>query len=694
MYSSLDAYVLIFFCVRFSIGNEYRTRIATDQMCSHISLHDKFVIIFAYSIAFVACTQRGKEEKKNKYITRFYLSALMMPTTTAMYSHSRTTTIIIASSSSSSSHSSLKSREVNRRRLKSRACFGNIDAITNSDLDFFAARRRNTTTTPMTPITQMRSRARKSLSMVLTRSTSRDEDEPPYFDRPTAFPKTENSGDVALGGEGSSSEGGASSSKTGLGGEMEKTFVGVPMTRVTMVLSNALPVMGGMVSQNVLNLVDAAMIARLGTVAVAAVGLGSTANFQCQALLQGVSSAVQAIAARSYGKSMTDVAFAEKKEIARPLNAAIVIVLFFGFPLAWWCYHNCAWFVPTYYASRDAAVASATVPYLRARLLAVPAVGINFAFRGFWNAIQQPQVYMNTLVVMHITNITVSFMLIWGVPALGVPKLGVTGAGLGTAFSVWVGTAMYIYQGFKRAKKYGFGFSLRRREGGAELDEEFSSFPTKEEIMLLIKQALPTGITNVLYASAMVFMYAIVGAISTTSVAAVNVLINLMLVLVLPCMGMGLAAGALSGRALGAGDVEDAKQWPWDVSKITAAGMSIFGLLIALFPQPILSVFLTDPEAIRVATMPLRLTGLTACGDAVSLTMQNALLGVGDVKTVALVSILAQWAVFLPIAWFSVHKLNQGLFCVWAIYVLYRVGVGMVYAWLWKRGKWLDALNV
>ena len=139
-----------------------------------------------------------------------------MPTTTAMYSHSRTTTMIIASSSSSSSHSSLKSREVNRRRLKSRACFGNIDAITNSDLDFFAARRRNTTTTPMTPITQMRSRARKSLSMVLTRSTSRDEDEPPYFDRPTAFPKTENSGDVAFGGEGSSSDSASSVSYTHL----------------------------------------------------------------------------------------------------------------------------------------------------------------------------------------------------------------------------------------------------------------------------------------------------------------------------------------------------------------------------------------------------------------------------------------------------------------------------------------------
>ena len=553
---------------------------------------------------------------------------------------------------------------------------GAMMMVTNSgeeeeDKSYFRLRRN----------VRRRTQRRQTSSTVPTRAMHADDDDQPYFDPPTAFPPENDA---------TSSEGSTSITSTLL----EKTFVGVPMTRVTMVLSNALPVMGGMVSQNVLNLVDGAMISRLGTVAVAAVGLGSTANFQCQALLQGVSSAVQAIAARNYGKSMTDVAFAERKEIARPLNAAIVVVLFFGFPLAWWCYQNCAWFVPTYYASRDAAVATATVPYLRARLLAVPAVGINFAFRGFWNAIQQPQVYMNTLVMMHLTNIAVSFMLIWGVPALGIPKFGVAGAGLGTAFSVWVGTAMYIYQGFKRARKYGFGFSLRRRKGGAELDQEFSSFPTRKEITLLIKQALPTGITNVLYASVMVCMYAIVGAINTASVAAVNVLINLMLVLVLPCMGMGLAAGALSGRALGAGDVEDAKQWPWDVSKITAAGMSVFGLLIALFPQPILSIFLTDPGAIRVATMPLRLTGLTACGDAISLTMQNALLGVGDVKTVALVSVLAQWAVFLPVAWFSVHKLNQGLLCVWAIYILYRVGVGMVYAWLWKRGKWLEALNV
>ena len=323
--------------------------------------------------------------------------------------------MIIASSSSSSSHSSLKSREVNRRRLKSRACFGNIDAITNSDLDFFAARRRNTTTTPMTPITQVRSRARKRASLspsVLTRSKSRDEDEPPYFDRPTAFPKTEKfrrrgsrwrrvrggrrvvvhefrrrNGKNVRGRADDSRDHGIVQRFTGHGwdGFSKRLELG---GRGYDCSTRHRRRGGGRVR-----------IDREFSVSSVA-----TRRFQCSASDCGEKL-----------REVNDGCGVRREEGNREtVERAIVIVLFFGFPLAWWCYHNCAWFVPTYYASRDAAVASATVPYLRARLLAVPAVGINFAFRGFWNAIQQPQVYMNTLVVMHITNITVSFMLIWG----------------------------------------------------------------------------------------------------------------------------------------------------------------------------------------------------------------------------------------------------------------------------------------
>jgi len=441
-------------------------------------------------------------------------------------------------------------------------------------------------------------------------------------------------------------------------------LVVVPADRVDKVLNQALPVMGGMASQNVLNLADAAMVGRLGTASVAAVGLGSTMNFQCQAALQGVASGVQAMAARRMGEG-------RMKEVASPLNAALILVCVMGLPLAILAFRYADVLVPLY--TSDASVIAEAVPYLRARVLAVPAVGMNFAFRGFWNAIQQPQVYMNTLIVMHTINFSLSLILtFFGVPALGIPPLGALGAGLGTSFSIWCGTAMYAYQGVKRASTLGF---LQAR-------------PTLTDLKVLATQALPTSVTNLLYASGMMALYSIVGKLGTTEVAAVNVLINLMLFLILPCMGMGLAAGALSGRALGRGDIEDARQWPWDVAKITAVLMSALGVVLALSPRVVLSVFLTDPSAVEVAVTPLRMTGLTVCGDAVSLTMQNALLGVGDAKRVALVSILSQWALFLPSAWLAVTVFNSNLTTVWALYVTYRFFQGVVYARIWRGGAW------
>ena len=181
-------------------------------------------------------------------------------------------------------------------------------------------------------------------------------------------------------------------------------------------------------------------------------------------------------------------------EVARPLNAALILVCLMGVPLAILAFVYADALVPLY--TTDANVVANAVPYLRARVLAVPAVGMNFAFRGFWNAIQQPQVYMNTLIVMHTVNFTLSLILTFvGVPQLGVPPLGALGAGLGTSFSIWCGTAMYMYQGVKRATKLGF---LQKR-------------PTMTDLRVLATQALPTSVTNLLYASGMMTLYSIVG---------------------------------------------------------------------------------------------------------------------------------------------------------------------------------------
>ena len=63
----------------------------------------------------------------------------------------------------------------------------------------------------------------------------------------------------------------------------------------------ALPIMGGMMSQNVLNLVDIGMVGRLGDAALAATGIGSFSSYLAIAFIIGLSAGVQALAARRLG---------------------------------------------------------------------------------------------------------------------------------------------------------------------------------------------------------------------------------------------------------------------------------------------------------------------------------------------------------------------------------------------------------
>ena len=93
------------------------------------------------------------------------------------------------------------------------------------------------------------------------------------------------------------------------------------------ILRISLPILGGMTSQNLLNLVDAWMVGSLGATALAAVGLAGFLNFMAVAALAGFSSAVQALVARRAGAG-------EVTTLAEPLNGALLLSLMLGVPLA------------------------------------------------------------------------------------------------------------------------------------------------------------------------------------------------------------------------------------------------------------------------------------------------------------------------------------------------------------------------
>ena len=88
----------------------------------------------------------------------------------------------------------------------------------------------------------------------------------------------------------------------------------------------AVPIMGGMMSQNILNLVDIGMVGRLGDRALAATGIGSFTNWLAISFIIGLSAGVQALAARRLGEG-------RNSETAVPLNGGLILSLLIGLPL-------------------------------------------------------------------------------------------------------------------------------------------------------------------------------------------------------------------------------------------------------------------------------------------------------------------------------------------------------------------------
>lgn len=427
------------------------------------------------------------------------------------------------------------------------------------------------------------------------------------------------------------------------------------------ILGLALPILGGMASQNVLNLVDTAMVGVLGAPALAAVGMGSFVNFMASAFVTGLSAGVQAMASRRKGEG-------RHGEVARPLNGGLVLAVAVAVPLS----ALLIWQAPRLFGLLvdDPEVVRLGVPYLQARLAAMVALGANFAFRGFWNGVDRSTMYLRTIVVMHVVNITLNWVLIFG--KLGLPALGATGSGVSSAIATFVGTGLYLAQGMRFARDGGF----------------LQSIPDRATMAGMLRLSVPAGLQQLFFAGGMTAFFWIIGRIGTAELAASNVLIQLLLVAILPGMGFGLAAATLVGQALGRGEPGDARRWGWQVGGLAMAVVGAIAMVGLAAPRLILGLFLHQAATLSLAVLPLRIVAATIAFDTLGIVLMQALLGAGYNRPVMIASLIMQWGVFLPAAYLLGPVLGWGLVAVWAAQVGYRLILTLLFILMWRRGHW------
>jgi MATE family multidrug resistance protein len=274
------------------------------------------------------------------------------------------------------------------------------------------------------------------------------------------------------------------------------------------------------------------------------------------------------------------------------------------------------------------------------------------------------------LMLMHASNIILNYALIFG--NFGAPELGTAGAGLGTAISVAIGTAIYFFLGIRHVRKDGF----------------LKGLASKKELSSLIRISLPSGVQQLFFASGLVAMFWIIGKIGTPELAAANVLTTVLLFAILPGLALGISCTTLVSQALGRQDVDDAYRWGFDVAKVTVALLTVLGLPLWLVPDLVSSIFIHEESTRELARWPMRIVGLTMPIEAISFAFMYALLGAGDARRVMVVSVSAQWLFFIPLAYLLGPTLGLGLLAIWIVQGCSRSIQGIIFFWSWRKRGW------
>ncbi len=429
--------------------------------------------------------------------------------------------------------------------------------------------------------------------------------------------------------------------------------------RTRRIFALGLPIMAGMSTYVFLELIDLLFVGRLGTTALASVGISVFVVFLFLAIFGGVSVAVQATTARLVGEGETE-------DLGRFLRTALVIVLVLvppaSFVLVWLAEDVLA------LMSDDLAVVEIGYAYLAWMFASSALFAINNAFMGFWNATERANLYLRVVILEAVVNVPLNYVFMFGLDPI--PAFGVTGAGIGTFTASVVGAIYQFVLGARHASGYLRG-------------------PVREHLAVVTRLMVPAGMQQFLDSLALTLMFRIVAFVGTVEVAAYSVLVNMVSAVGMPAWGLGLAGATLVGQAMGAKAMEDANRWAWDVVKIGTLAMVGLGVPFWLFPELILGLFIREPEALAAAVLPCRILGVMIGINGMGYLFASMLNGAGDVKRVMYVNLATQYLVLLPGAYVFGIELGYGLLGIWLTHQLgFRALNSLILTTLWRQKRW------
>jgi len=425
----------------------------------------------------------------------------------------------------------------------------------------------------------------------------------------------------------------------------------------------AIPMMLEMSMESIFAVVDIAFVSRLGTDAIAAVGITEALITVLYAVAVGLGMSVTAMVARRIGAKEREAA---AKVTGQAIWVGAGLSLLIGIPGSFYA----ADMLRLMGASTGvvetgtgfAAVllgGSASIIYLFV---------LNAAFRGAGDA----SVALRSLWLANGINIILDPCLIFGLGPF--PEMGVTGAAVATTIGRSVGIVYqlwYLFDGRGRLR-----FRLRH----------LALAPPILARMLAISTG---GIGQFLIAtSSWIIVMRIVAIYGSTAVAAYTIGLRIFEFIWLPSWGLGNAAATLVGQNLGAGQPDRAEKTTWRAAKYNTVFMTSLGVLVIILAPGIAGLFTSDSDVLRYGTSCLRILALGIPMYAVGMIVTQALNGAGDTRTPTAINFVCFWILQIPLAYWLATGLSLGPDGVfWAIVVSESL-VTILGVIVFRRGRW------
>ena len=358
----------------------------------------------------------------------------------------------------------------------------------------------------------------------------------------------------------------------------------------------AWPVFIGQVAVLGFGTVDTVLVARHSPTDLAALAVGGASYITIFIGLMGVVLAVSPIVGQLYGaQRLREAGHQAWQALWLALAMSLLGCALLAFP---------APFLALSKAGPE--VADKVRGYLLGLAVALPAALMFTVYRGFNTAVSRPKAVMALQLGGLALKVPLSIALVSGVPALGLPAMGVVGCGIATALAMWLQALLALLL-LRRDPFY-------RR---FELMAPGQRAPHGASLRALLRLGVPMGLGIGVEVTGFAFMAIFISRLGETAVAGHQIAANLVSLLFMMPLGLSNATSTLVAQRIGAGDIRDARQLGWHGLQFTFGVALVVGGLVFMAREPVVRLYTDNPTVLAAALPLLAWVALFHAADAV-----------------------------------------------------------------------------